>query len=108
MPFGLKNANATYQQATTTLLHDLIHEKVEVYVDDMIVKSNREGHLPAFRKFFERIRFYKLQFNPNKCTFSVTSKKLLGFMVSQRGIEVDPKKIKASVKMKPPRTEKEI
>ena len=82
MPFGLKNAGATYQHATTTLSHDLIHKEVEVYVDDMIVKSkDHEGHIPALRKFFERIQFHKLQLNPKKCTFSVTSGKLLGFMV---------------------------
>ena len=75
MPFGLKNASATYQQAATTLMHDLIHKEVEVYVNDMIVKSkNHEGHIPALRKFFERILFYKLQLNPKKCTFGVTSK----------------------------------
>ena len=109
MPFGLKNARATYQHAITTLLHDLIHKEVEVYVDDMIVKSkDREEHIPAFQKFFERIQFYKLQLNPKKCTFGVTSGKLLGFMVSQRGIEVDLDKIKAIVEMKPPRIEKEI
>ena len=109
MPFGLKNARATYQHAVTTLLHDLIHKEVEVYVDDMIMKSkDREEHIPAFQKFFERIQFYKLQLNPKKCTFGVTSGKLLGFMVSQRGIEVDLDKIKAIVEMKPPRIEKEI
>ena len=109
IPFGLKNAGATYQRAATTLLHELIHKEVEVYVDDMIVKSkDHEGHIPALRKFFERIWFYKLQLNPKNCTFGVTSEKLLGFMVSQRGIEVDPEKIKAIVEMKPPRTEKEI
>ena len=60
-PFGLKNAGATYQRAATTLLHDLIHKEVGVYVDDMIVKSkDREGHVVALRKFFERIQFYKL------------------------------------------------
>ena len=109
VPFGLKNAGATYQHAATTLLHDLIHKEVEVYVDDMIVKSNDpEGHIPALRKFFEGIQFYKLRLNRKKCTFGVTSRKLLGFMVSQRGIEVNPKKIKAIVEMKPPRTKKEI
>ena len=109
MPFGLKNASATYQRATTILLHDLIHKEVEVYVVDMMVKSkDREGHIPALRKFFERIKFYKLRLNPKKCTFRVTSGKLLGFMVSQRGIEVDPNKIKAIIEMNPPRTEKEI
>ena len=56
IPFGLKNADATYQRAATTLLHDLIHKEVEVYVDDMIVKlKDREGHIQALRKFFERI-----------------------------------------------------
>ena len=83
MIFGLKNASATYQHAATTLLHDLIHKEVEVYVDDMIVKSkDREGHILALRNFFERIWFYKLRLNPKKCTFEVTSGKLLGFMVS--------------------------
>ena len=59
-----------------------------------IVKSkDREGHILALRKFFERIQFYKLRLNPKKHIFGVTSKKVLGFMVSQRGIEVDPEKI---------------
>ena len=109
MTFGLKNASATYQRAATTLLHDLIHKEVEVYVDNMIMKSkDREGHMLALRKFFERIWFYKLRLNPKKCTFGITSRKLLWFMVSQRGIEVNPKKIKAIVEMKPERTKKEI
>ena len=109
MPFGLKNVGATYQRATTTLLRDLINKEVQVYVDDMIVKpKDREGHILALQKFFERIHFYKLRLNSNKCTFGMTSEKLLGFIVSQRGIKVDPKKIKAIVEMKPPRTEKEI
>ena len=83
MPFGLKNAGATYQRVATTLLHDLIHKEMELYVDDMIVKSKDcEGHIPALRKIFERIRFYKLRLNLKKCTFSVTSGKLLGLMVS--------------------------
>ena len=83
MPFGLKNASVTYQWAATTLFHDLIHKEVEVYVDGMIVMSkNCEGYIPALWKFFERIRFYKLWLNPKKGTFGVTSRKLLGFMVS--------------------------
>ncbi|XP_030928663.1 uncharacterized protein LOC115954842 [Quercus lobata] len=79
----LKNAGATYQCVVTILLHDLIHKEVEVYVDDMIVKSkDRERHISVLRKLFERIQFYKLQLNPKKCTFGVTFEKLLGFMVS--------------------------
>ena len=76
MPFGLKNAGATYQHVATTLLHDLIHKEIEVYVDDMIVKyKDCKGHIPALQMFFERIQFYKLQLNPKKCTFGVTSEK---------------------------------
>ena len=75
----------------------------------MIVKSkDREGHIPTLRKFFERIWFYKLRLNLKKFTFGVTSGKLLRFITSQKGIEVDPDKIKAIVEMKPPKTEKEI
>ena len=89
------------------MLHDLIHKEVEVYVDDMIVKSkDHEGHISALRKFFERIQFYKLRLNPKKCIFRVTSGKPLRFIVSQRGIEIDLDKIKAIVEMKPPRTER--
>ena len=109
MPFGFKNVDATYQCVAITLLHNLIHKEVQVYVDDMIVKSKDcEGHILALQKFFERIRFYKLRLNPKQRTFNVTFKKLLGFMVSQRGIEVDSDRIKAIIKMKPSRIEKEI
>ena len=96
MPFGLKNAGATYQRAITTLFHDMMHRDVEVYVDDMIVKSqDRVDHLSALQRFFERIRRFKLRLNPKKCTFRVTSGKFLGHIVSERGIEVDPEKIRA-------------
>lgn len=83
MPFGLRNAGATYQRAATTLLHDMIHKEVEVYVDDMIVKSvDREGHLTALEKFLEWAKKYNLQLNPHKCAFGVTAGKLLGFMIT--------------------------
>ncbi|XP_077232198.1 uncharacterized protein LOC143867378 [Tasmannia lanceolata] len=109
MPFGLKNAGATYQRAATTLLHDMMHKEVEVYVDDMIVKAKtREEHVVSLRKFFQCIQKYQLRLNPNKCVFGVTSGKSLGFLVSQRGIEVDPQKIKAIQEMTPPKTEKQI
>ncbi|RVX00888.1 Transposon Ty3-I Gag-Pol polyprotein [Vitis vinifera] len=109
MPFGLKNAGATYQRAATTLFHDMMHRDVEVYVDDMIVKSrDRSDHLAALERFFERIRQFRLRLNPKKCTFGVTSGKLLGYMVSERGIEVDPDKIRAILDMPAPRTEREV
>lgn len=109
MPFGLKNAGTTYKRTATTLLHDMMHKEVEVYVDDMIVKSpTREEHIPAFRKIFERLRKYNMRLNPHKCALGVTSGKLLGHLVSKRGIEVDPSKIKAIMEMPPPKTEKEV
>ena len=109
MPFGLKNAGATYQRAATTLFHDMMHRDVEVYVDDMIVKSQGGAdHLAALQRFFERIRQFRLRLNPKKCSFGVTSGKLLSHIVSERGIEVDPEKTKAILDMPAPRTEKEI
>ena len=75
----------------------------------MIVKSkDRESHIINLRKFFERIKDYRLRLNPQKYTFGVTAEKLLGFLVSDRGIEVEPSKIKAILEMPPLRSEKEI
>ena len=109
MPFGLKNAGATYQRMDIALLHDMMHNEVEVYVDDMLVKSkDRESHIINLRKFFKRIKEYKLRLNPQKCIFGVTTRKLLGFVVSDRGIEVNPSKIKAILEMPLPKSEKEI
>ena len=103
MPFGLKNAGATYQRAAITLFHDTIHMDVEVYVDDMIVKSyNKADHWAALEHFFQRIRRFRLRLNPKKCTFGVTYGKLLGYMISERGIEVDPNKIRAILDMPSP------
>jgi ribonuclease HI len=109
MPFGLKNAGATYQRAMVTLFHDMIHHEIEVYVDDMIAKSRTaQDHLTDLRKLFQRLKKYQLRLNPNKCAFGVTSGKLLGFIVSGRGIEIDPAKVQAIRSMPAPRTEKEI
>jgi len=92
-----------------TLFHDMIHKEIEVYVDDMIAKSrSEEEHLVNLRKLFERLRKFKLRLNPAKCTFGVRFGKLLGFIVSQRGIEVDPDKVRAILKMPYPHTEKEV
>ena len=77
----------------TALLHDMIHKEIEVYIDDMIVKSpTREGHFEALDKFLARAEKYNLRLNPKKCIFGITSRKLLGHIVSQKGIEVNPEK----------------
>ncbi|XP_039054461.1 uncharacterized protein LOC120196812, partial [Hibiscus syriacus] len=109
MPFGLKNAGATYQRAMVTLFHDMMHKEIEVYVDDMIAKSRtEEEHIQNLRKLFQRLRKYQLKLNPAKCTFGVTSGKLLGFVVSKKGIEIDPDKVKAIQDLPPPNTKKEV
>ena len=92
-----------------TLFHDMMHKEIEVYVDDMIAKSaSEEDHLVNLKKLFERLRKYKLKLNPSKCNFGVRSRKLLGFIVSQRGIEVDPDKVRVILEMPHPCTEKEV
>ena len=91
------------------LFHDLMYKELEVYVDDMIAKSREdEDHLLVLKNLFKRLRKFQLKLNPEKCTFGVTSGKLLGFVVSQRGVEVDPDKIKAIMDLSPPRTLKEV
>ena len=86
----------------TALFHDLMYQEVEVYVDDMIAKSREpEDHLACFHKLFDRLRKYKLRLNSKKYVFRVSSGMLLGYIVSQRGIEVDPSKAKAIVEMPP-------
>ena len=109
MPFGLKNVGATYQRAMVTLFHDMMHKKIEVYVDNMIAKSQGEDkHVINLKKLFERLRKFQLKLNLAKCTFGATSRKLLGFVVSKKGIEIDPDKVRAIQDLPPPRTQKEI
>ncbi|RDX85480.1 Retrovirus-related Pol polyprotein from transposon 17.6, partial [Mucuna pruriens] len=103
MPFRLKNAGATYQQAMVALFHDMMHKEIEVYVDDMIAKSKTlEQHIE------DLLRKYKLRLNPAKCTFGVKTGKLLGFVVNENGIEVDPDKVKAIREMPAPKSELEV
>jgi len=109
MSFRLKNAGATYQRAMVALFHDMMHKEIEVYVDDMITKSESEAeHILNLKKLFERLRKFKLKLNPAKCTFGVKSGKLLGFIVSQKGIEVYLDKMRALIEMPTPNTEKEV
>lgn len=109
MPFGLKNAGATYQRAMTKIFDDLIHKIVECYVDDLVVKAtSKEEHLEFLRTVFMRLRKYNLKMNPLKCAFMVSSGKILGFIVRYRGIEINPTKIKAILEMPPPRNIKEL
>ena len=109
MSFGLKNAGATYQRLMNRMFHDQIGRNVEVYVDDMLVKSKEEdNHMDDLGETFKMLCKYQMKLNLSKCAFGVYSGKFLGFMVSQRDIEANPDKIKAILEMQPPRTTKEI
>ncbi|KAM2806334.1 hypothetical protein COP1_046965 [Malus domestica] len=103
MPFGLKNAGATYQRATNTTFHDLIGHSMEVYIDDIVVKSKTgEQHLVDLRQALTRMRIHKLKMNPKKCAFEVRSGNFLGFLVHQISVEVDKNKARAIVESPSP------
>ena len=90
MPFGLKNAYATYQRSMNAIFHDMLGHHMEVYIDDIVVKSRRGNeHVDHLRKKFERIRHCQLKLNPLKCEFGVRIGNFLWFLVHQRMIEVD-------------------
>ena len=109
MPFGLKNAGATYQRLVNQMFSKQIERNVEVYVDDMLVKSKEEeNHLDDLRETFNMLRQYNMKLNPSKCAFGVFSGKFLGFMVSQRGIEANPEKVRAILEMSSPKMVKEV
>ena len=93
MPFGLKNADATYQRIMMAIVHDMMHRELEDYVYDIVVKSkSRENHVQILRKVFERCRAFKLRMNPFKCAFGVSFEIFLGFLIHNRGIDVDSAK----------------
>ena len=109
MTFGLKNAGATYQRAMNYIFHDLIGKLVEIYIDDVVVKSaSVEGHLEDLRRILDRTRKFGLRMNPKKCAFGVTAGQFLGFLVHERGIEIGLKSQEAVRTMKPPTTKKEL
>ena len=109
MPFGLKNAGATYQRLVNKIFNKQIRGNMEIYVDDMLVKSKQElAHLDNLKETFATLRQYSMKLNPSKCAFGVASGTFLGFMVSQRGIEVNPEKVQAILDMASPKTVKEV
>ena len=105
MPFGLKNVGATYQRLVNRIFKDKSDKTMEVYVDDMLVKSTTiEHHLQDLKETFSNLRLYNMKLNPNKCTFGVEAGKFLGFMVSRRGIEANPEKVRAILEMPSPKS----
>ena len=96
MPFGLKNSGATYQQMVTRMFRDKIGSSLEVYIDDMVVKSKEnQRHVKDLNEMFEILRCHKLLLNANKCAFGVSVRKFLGYMITNQGIKVNPEQIRA-------------
>ena len=109
MPFGLKNAGATYQRLVNKMFQKKIGVSMEVYIDDMLVKSTTaELHITHLSEAFQILRAYNMKLNPAKCAFGVLVGKFLGFIVNYRGIEANPDKIKALLDMPPPSNIKEV
>ena len=109
MPFGLKNAGSTYQRMMTRMFKPQLGKNIEIYIDDMLVKSKVVSeHLEDLGGTFNVLRRHKLRLNASKCSFGVGSGKFLGYMVTHRKIEVNPDQIKAINDLKPPRNAKEV
>ena len=109
MPFGLKNAGATYQRLVTKMFWPLLGKTMEVYIDDMLIKSKeRSDHTMHLQQVFDLLRTYGMKLNPAKCTFEVSAGWFLGFMMTQRGIKANPSQLKAILESPAPSSRKEV
>ena len=109
MTFGLKNAGATYQRAMNLIFHDLLGIILEVYIDDIVIKSaSLSHHLADLRLALEMMHQYELKKNSLKCVFGVSAEKFLGFIIHEKGIDIDPKRIEAMKKVEAPACNKDL
>jgi len=109
MTFGFKNAGATFQRAMNLIFHNLFGVILEVYIDDIIIKSTGlDHHLADLRLALERMRRYGLKMNSLKCAFEVSAEKFLGFNIHEKGIEIDPKRIEAMKRVEAPTCKKDL
>ena len=96
MMSGLKNAEPTYQRLVTKIFRPLIGRTMEVYIDDMLVKTREHpDHTKHLQETFDLLHIKGMKLNPLKCAFRVSSGKFLGFIVTQRGIEANPIQLRA-------------
>jgi hypothetical protein len=109
MPYGLLNALPTFARAMNITLGDLVRDIVEVYVDDIVVKTREScSLLENLARIFDKLRVTSTKLNPEKCVFGVSAGKLIGFLVSHRGIEANPDKVRAIEAMRPPARLKDV
>ena len=109
MPFGLKNAGATYQWLMKNIFAEHIGVLMEVYIDDMLVKTKMEDELlQNLEIVFSCLWKHRMRLNPQKCVFAIEAGKFLGFMLTNRGIEANPDKCKVILEMKSPSCVKDV
>ena len=109
MPFELKNVEAIYQRIMTRMFRDKIGRTVEVYIDDMVVKRKHETqHIDDLKGVFEVLPQHRLHLNADKCAFGVGTSKFLGYLITNRGIEVNLNQVEAVKRHKPPSNPKEV
>ncbi|GJS01217.1 reverse transcriptase domain-containing protein [Tanacetum coccineum] len=109
MPFGLKNAGATYQRLVDSAFQTQLGRNLEAYIDYMVIKSKSEQDMITdIAETFDKLRRINMKLNPTKCSFGVGEGKFLGYMVTSEGIRVNPKKTKAIADMQSPKTLKEM
>ena len=107
--FGLKNARATYQMMMTRMFEPRLGKNIEIYIDDMVVKSKAASeHVNDLGDIFDILRRHELRLNASKCSFSVGSGKFLGYMVTHCGIELNPDQIRAINNLQLRRNPKEV
>ena len=109
MPFGLKNVGSIYQRMMTRMFEPQLGKSIEAYIDDMVVKSKvASEHVRDLGDIFEILRRHKLRLNESRCSFGVRLGKFLGYMVTHKGIEVNPNQIRAINSLQLPRNPKEV
>ena len=109
MTFGLKNADAMYQRAMNLIFHDLLGIILEIYIDDIVVKSDSmDNYLADLCLALERTCRYGSKMNPLKCAFGMSAGKFLGFIIHEHGIEIDPIKIESINKLQPPQCKNDM
>ena len=109
VPEGLRNAGCTFNRMIKIVLGDQLGRNISAYVDDVVVRSKKkEDHIQDLHETFANFHRHGLKLNPEKCVFGVRRGKLLGCMITERGIEANPEKIEAIRRMKPPTTRKGV
>ena len=107
MPFGLKNAGATYQQLVNRMFSKQLGKTMEVYIDDMLVKSLQgKDHVSHLEECFAQLNSHNMKLNLTKCRFAVASWEFPGYLVTFRGIEANPKQINTLIEMASPKNKR--